>query len=185
MGIYGFSIISSEQIENMSQPETFLADQEVDKPLRPNTERIRSLMQDGSACHRSVFGDEDIIYPPVHGLDFTVELDDVMGDGSHSREIVRAKSQSDAENYIQKLVYSIQGPGEYLWFIRRTRDRKIVYEYPGNSDYNPDEHEDSFRPQYYKSDDGEENNEDEDEDDEDEDDKFRQPKISEYFTGKV
>jgi len=126
------------------RPETYYADQALEKPLESHLERIRAFMRDGSAYHRSIYGDRYVIYPPIPGKQFSIEQDNDSGDGSCAYEIATSSNQMDAENYIHKLVFHIKGPGQYCFFVRRRKDRKIVYEYFGSTDFNLHEHDSSF-----------------------------------------
>jgi hypothetical protein len=123
----------------------YCANEALEDDMPSYVARQRVMFDDGSALHRSIYGDQVLVYPPRKGSKFSVELDDVGGDGKYAQELVSVESEKAGKKYIDELVFHIKGPGEYSFFIRNTATNKIVYEYISSTEYDPEQHDNTFR----------------------------------------
>lgn len=123
----------------------YCADDALEDEMPSYVARQRIMFDDGSALHRSIYGDQVLVYPPRKGSKFTVELDDTNGDGKYAEELVSVANYTEGKNYIDKLVYHIKGPGEYCFFLRNTATGKVVYEYTSSTEYDAEHHDNTFQ----------------------------------------
>lgn len=125
-----------------------MAEIEVSIPLRSHVKVSRSTFHDGSACVR--FSDHPqcnvVIAPPSRGSEYVI----VYEDPCQSTELAETNDLSEAVTYVEEMIRYIYGPGDdYSLEISHQKDdkRKIVERWYGESEFNPDIHDESFEHQ--------------------------------------
>lgn len=160
--------------------DVYMADLETEKPMDPGVQVQRKRFNDGSAIYRSQDGEEVCVYPPEPGDTYTIDFDDVYGDGKNAYTVATSEDFQECVDYIQEMVHDIHGPGEYGYFVYENTNgkQKLVYEYTSTADYDEDQHDESFNTESCdmteeeeeEEDDEEEDGEDQEEEEEEEED---------------
>jgi hypothetical protein len=132
-------VIDEDHGDNDDEQHRTIAEMECDIPLRHNVTSVRSLFRDGSALWKSEEGDQHIVLPPPEEGQYHIYKESFPGVEDC---ISSAKELHHAIQYIEELVCYIDGPGEYVYLIRHKGD--TVYQKISSSDYDSDEHDESF-----------------------------------------